>query len=141
MAFRHPFTVTFSQVDSAGIVYFSRVFEIAHTAYEALLAEQGMALETILDRGEWVLPLVHAEADFVRPMRLGALFEVHLSIERIGTSTVTWRSEILDENEALYARVRTIHACVDLPEFKSREVPEALLAIFRSAGLLPNEAC
>ncbi len=68
-----PYThaVRFSEVDGAGIVFFSRVFEIAHAAYEAWLSEGGAPLAVVLAAADWVLPLVRAEADYHAPMRLG----------------------------------------------------------------------
>mgnify|MGYP001201784356 CR=1 FL=1 len=86
----HRHRVGFAEVDAAGIAFFSRAFEIAHAAFETALAEIGMPLGEILRQNVWVMPLVHAEADYRVPMRLGDELLVEVTVEKIGRSSVTF---------------------------------------------------
>src|SRR5688500_10530099 len=71
MSFHHSVTARFSEIDRAGIVFFGRYFEYCHAAFEELLARMFGDLEQSFAAGLWTMPLVHAEADFARPVRLG----------------------------------------------------------------------
>ncbi len=118
-------TVRFSEVDAAGIVFFSRVFEWCHHAFEDATARVGLPIDGVSDR-PWLLPLVHAEADYVAPMRLGDAVHVAAEVERVGSSSVTWRFTIADDDGAVKATVRHVHACVDPDTFGSRPVPDTV---------------
>ena len=50
MSFAHEMTVRFSQVDPAQVVYFAHVYEIAHEAFEELMAASGLAIGPLLGR-------------------------------------------------------------------------------------------
>ena len=98
MPFVHPTTIRFSQVDAAGILYFSRAFELCH------------------------------EADYAAPMRLGDALDVHLGIERVGTSSITVLYRIRSAGGTLHATVRHVHTAVDVATFRSRPLPEPVRA-------------
>ena len=70
MGFERTTTVRFHEVDRAGIVYFSRVFEWCHVVYEELLRELFGGVEPIFATKDWGSPLVHASADYRRPFKL-----------------------------------------------------------------------
>jgi 1,4-dihydroxy-2-naphthoyl-CoA hydrolase len=139
MAFEHQTTVLFSQVDSVGIVFFARAFEYCHETLEAMLAAGGMPLHSILDGGDWAMPLVHAEADYKRPMRLGDRLTVRVDIEKLGPGSVTFAYTILSEGGETHATARLVHAVIDRQRFKARRVPDVALEAFRRAGLTVPE--
>ena len=136
VAFLHPFTVRFSEIDAAGIVFFGTIFDYCHRAYEALLVAGGLPLEHILE-GDWAMPLIHAEADFKRPMFLGENLLVEVSIERVGRSSLTYRHRILDQQGNLRATAQLVHVTTDTKTFVSRPLPESLLESLRALELLP----
>ena len=135
MAFEHQTTVLFSQVDAVGIAFFGRAFEMCHEALEAMLAAGGMPLHTILDGGEWAMPLVHASADFKRPMKLGDRITVRMEITALSGGSLTFSYTLLGEGGDLRAKAKLVHAFIDRKRFKGRRAPEEALAVFRKAGL------
>lgn len=137
VAFVYPSTVRFAEVDGASIAYFSRIFEHCHAAYEEMLAASGLPLRGILEREDWVLPLVHAEADFRRPLRLGDRLSVELRLERLGGSSATFAYRLVGEAGDLRAEARLVHAFIDKATFTPREPPESFLAAMARLGLLP----
>lgn len=125
-----PFTyivpVRFHEVDSAGIVFFARIIQYHHDAYEAWSRAIGWPLDpSIWERG-YGLPLVHAEADFSSPIRLGQ--EVHVSLRptAIGTKSMTVRSELNGADGERLAVVTTVHCCVDPRTKQPVPIPEGL---------------
>ena len=112
--FEHVLTVRFSEVDCAGVVYFQRAFDFAHRAVEDLLAAAGCDIVSCFARG-FGLPLVHAEADYQRPMMLGERLTVSVSVERMGTSSMTLRYLIYGPGgvtDDVRATVRLVHVAV-----------------------------
>jgi len=127
-------TVRFNEVDGANILFFSRLFEICHVAYEELLDEAGAGLREMLEDRDWRMPVVHADGDFIAPMRLGDVITVEVSIAKTGRSSITWQFELLGSAGSPLARARHVHAAVDTASFTSRPIPEELLEALRAAG-------
>ena len=71
MAFVYETTIRFAQVDPAKVVYFARVYEMAHEAFEELMGSLGFPVGPLFEESEWGMPLVHTEATYRRPWRLG----------------------------------------------------------------------
>ncbi|MCO5168654.1 MAG: acyl-CoA thioesterase [Planctomycetes bacterium] len=139
-AFERTLLVHFHEIDRAGIVYFARIFEYCHRVYEELLAEVVGPLEAFFQQKDWGLPLVHAEADYARPLRLGDRVRVRLVVERLGERSVTFGYTLTcAATGEPRATARLVHACVTLrPAFAPRAMHPDYVAGLRGAGLLPG---
>ena len=139
MSFEHRLTVRFFQVDRAGIAFFGRVFEYCHAAYEALLVSLNYPLAEVFDSEGWGMPLVHAEADFKRPMRLGEELIIAVTVGRLGTTSITLDFEVRGAADAqVKASARHVHACVDMERFAPLEIPTRLREAFESLRAAPQ---
>lgn len=76
--FKYPVSVRFQDVDAAGIVFFARVFDYFHDGYVAYLEARGLPLHAVLASSDWGLPIRHAEADYLGPIRFGDTVDVEL---------------------------------------------------------------
>lgn len=89
-AFRVEVPIRFSHSDPAGIVYFPNYFDMMNG-----LVEDWFYRRLKLDYADLLLthrrglPTVHAECDFVGPSRMGEMLTLGLTVERIGTSSIT----------------------------------------------------
>ena len=92
--FTYGYTVRLRDTDAAGLIYFTEQLRIAHEAFEAYFASQGLSLAEYLDRAPFMLPVVHAEADFKAPLAVGDRLAVHLSSGGTGTSSITFTTRI-----------------------------------------------
>ena len=128
-------TVRFHEVDRAGIVFFGRFFEYCHIAYEELVIEILGDMNRCFDEG-WAMPLVHAESDYKRPLRLGDRIRVSLSVERLGTSSVTFAYTLYGPEDDLRAKAKLVHAFVDTQGFGSRTAPKEFVDGLRRLGLV-----
>ena len=136
VAFQYPFRVRFSEVDQAGVVYFSRIYEYCHAAFEELLRAAGMPLEGMLHTVGWGMPLVHTEADYHRPLRLGEELRVEVEVIQPSARRVLFGFKIVDTQGKVRARARHEHACVGMDDFKPRDVPSVFLDGLARAGLI-----
>lgn len=137
--FVHRHRVGFDEVDAAGIVYFARFFTWCHDAMEAMLAPlAGGYIELVMAR-RLGLPAVHVEADYGAPLRFGDEVLVEASVERLGTSSVALRFEIVrSPGREPVALVKHVVALVDLGAIRSQPLPDDVRAVFerylRSGG-------
>jgi YbgC/YbaW family acyl-CoA thioester hydrolase len=116
--------VHFSETDPAGILFFSRIFEICHHAFEAFLAERGFPLSRVMTAVDWLLPLVHAEADFAAPLRLGDTLRIEVAVERMGARSITFVYVVSTAERGTVATVRHVHAAIDRATWQPRKLPE-----------------
>ena len=112
-AFEHRFRVALHDTDAAGVLFFAHLFRHAHDAYEAWMARLGFPLDAMLRDGELRLPLVHAEADYRRPLHHGAAVTVQLIPAAVGERSFTLDYRFQTADGALAATARTVHAAID----------------------------
>lgn len=131
----HWFRVALHDTDAAGVLFFAHLLRHAHDAYEAAMRHLGWPLDQLIRAGELGLPLVHAEADFQRPLRHGDQVRVGLAVEAVASQRFTlgyrfWRGE------QQVATARTLHVAIDPTSGRSRPLPPALsAALARLSGI------
>jgi acyl-CoA thioesterase FadM len=76
---------------------------------------------------EWFAPLVHAEAEYLAPMRFGDAVVVHVVKVRCGTSAATVGYRIVSENGRPLAVGHTVHVFVDGKTFRPCPIPPDVL--------------
>jgi 1,4-dihydroxy-2-naphthoyl-CoA hydrolase len=123
-------TIRLHQSDAAGVVFFSNLFVIAHDAYESFL-ESHLPLNTLLSEGAYsegayIIPIVHAEADYLLPLPLSETISVELSLEQTGTSSFNLGYVIKNSQMETAARLKTIHAIQLKDERKTIPIPDPL---------------
>ncbi len=126
MDLEYRFSVGMSSVDAAGVMFFPELFRHAHDAYEAFMRSLGHELGSVLARGQYLLPIRRAEADYRHPMGLGAELLVHVGVSRVGRTSFTIVSRFVDADEQLCARSKTVHVCVDPATGQPMALPDAM---------------
>jgi acyl-CoA thioesterase FadM len=85
--YEYTFTVRLHDIDGAGIVFFARILERAHDAYEALLDALGHSIAGYIVEGKYIIPIGSVEADYKRPLRQGEVIRARVSLmEMTGSS-------------------------------------------------------
>lgn len=132
VAFSDARAVRFQDVDAAGIVFFPRVLEYMSDAYIGMLTARGIHLPKAIEAGGYRIPLVHAEADYLAPMRFGDPIRVEVVALDVGRSSFRVGYRIKHEDGRTAAVGQTAHVCVGLPVFSSIPIPEDLRAALES---------
>lgn len=136
MAFVYTTTIRFADVDAAQVVYFSRVYEMAHAAYEEVMAQSGLPIRGVFERREWGMPLVHTEAQYRRPWRLGERVRITGSIDEVTDKSVAFTYRFMDDDDQERTVVNMRHVFVSLRSFESCFVPAEFTEAMQSIGLL-----
>ena len=141
MTFDYALTARFHEVDQAGILFFGRFFEYAHICFEEMLNQGFGGFSELFKVHHFGMPLVHAEASFMAPVRGGDNLIASLRIDTFGERSVLFVCDIMGTAGAddLRATVKMKHAFVRFPDIQSCTRPDFLEAGFRRVGLLPIE--
>lgn len=131
--YRH--VVRFSEVDAAGVAFFTRLFEWCHHAWEDVLTRAMGPWFAAMQREGWGLPLVHADGAFRRPARLGDRLTVEIDALRLDGGRLRVRFVIDGVDDVRHAEVEHVHAFVDLATFRRIDPPPGFLAQLLAAGL------
>ena len=123
MGFTYEATVRFAQVDPAHVMYFSRVYELAHEAFEEVMTAVGHPPREVFTQNKWGMPLVHTEADYRRPWRVGEVITICAEIADIGEKSVAFEYRFVDHRGELRTRVGMRHAFVSLETFEACAPP------------------
>lgn len=132
MGFHAQVKVRFSDVDNAGIVYYPRFFHFFHVAFEELFSEKfGIPYVDVLGKEKLGFPAVRVENDFKAPLRFGDVADVEVSVERIGTKSLTCAYTLtrLPAGE-LCAQGKVTVAAVRMTDFQAVPIPEKYRALF-----------
>src|SRR6185437_534604 len=100
--------VRMHDTDMAGILFFARQFRFAHDALEDFVASEGLTFDEVFHQKDYVFVIVHAEADYLAPLKVSDELSVHVSVERVGTSSFTILYQIYREKK-LVGTAKTVH--------------------------------
>lgn len=123
--YHYQTTIRLHQTDAAGVVFFSNLFVIAHDAYESFL-ESHLPLNAILSDGVYIIPIVHAEADYLLPLALSEKIGVELCLEQTGISSFDLGYVIKNSKMETVARLKTIHTVQLKEDQKTVPIPDPL---------------
>jgi YbgC/YbaW family acyl-CoA thioester hydrolase len=121
--------VRFQDVDAAGIIFYPRVLEYFSDVYIAMLMGSGWDLPKELGRSAVGTPLVHAEADYLAPLRFGDRVSVEIVGVKLGSTSFTVGYRIRANGGTVASIGQTVHVCLDRATFKPHAIPESLREI------------
>jgi YbgC/YbaW family acyl-CoA thioester hydrolase len=98
--------------DAAGLLFFAEQFQLAHDAYETFMESIGYPFAPLIRKSEYLLPIVHAEADFLKPLSTGDRIEIQLKADEIGGSSFTLAYALLRDRSELVGTVKTVHVLI-----------------------------
>lgn len=127
--YRHGTTIRMSHTDCAGVMFFPRLLELAHESWEALLTESGIRLWELIQGEGPLLPIVHCEADYRHPMRLGQKITVELSTADRGDRSFRLEYRFVSETGDAIATAQTVHVCVDPASGRATALPAWLSSV------------
>ncbi len=121
--FRHTVIVNMQDTDAAGILFFANQFVFAHVTYERFLESIGFSFAEALDRETFLLPIVHAESDYRKPLKVGDRLQAELSVGHIGNSSVTLEYTFRDESGNIAGTSKSVHIAVDRKSMNTIPLP------------------
>ena len=118
--------------DAANLIFYSNLFNLAYECLEEFLEKSNFSVLKIINEGKVLMPVVHAEADYIRPMRLGDKIEIQLSLDYVGKSSYKLSYDFYNESKIKVAHVKTAHVLISASDYKPVKLPEELLLILKN---------
>ena len=134
MSFRYQRRVQFAETDLAGIAHFASLFRYMEEAEHALWRAAGLSIAKAGENVGW--PRVSASLAFRAPLKFEEEFEVHVTIEDVSRSTISY-SHVIVRADTVIAEGTMTTVYVDKKPgeaLKSAPIPEAIIAALRSAA-------
>ncbi len=128
MAFTSIHKIRFDDVDGAGIVYYPKYFHLCHAAFEDFFDSAASISYPDLIRGRRLgFPTVAIDSSFTAPLTYGDTAVVELSVEKVGTTSVTFSYRIRRRRDGVAcfaAKVTTV--LIDLDSQQPQTIPADL---------------
>lgn len=122
--------VRFAHVDAAGIVFYPRYFEMLNASVEDFFAEHvGVDFATLHLERSLAVPTVKLDVDFVTPSRLGDFLAFHLTVERVGGSSLHLAVEVRCDEE-VRLRAAVVIVCMAMATGRSQPWPDDVRQAF-----------
>ena len=126
MTFNTKNKVRMHDTDMAGILYFPRIFRFVHDALEDLIESEGVTFPQLFHEMNCLFVIVHTEADYYAPVKVGDELQVHVGVERIGNTSFTMVYEIYKKDKTHVGTAKTIHVTLEQKSRKKIAIPEGL---------------
>jgi 1,4-dihydroxy-2-naphthoyl-CoA hydrolase len=112
--------------DAAGILFYANYFKLAHDVYESFMDDIGYSLRYVLQEGDVLLLIAHAESDYKSSFHIGDKYEVHLKVEKMGRTSFVLAYRFYNGSGELNASLKTVHVAVDKKSQEPVALPENL---------------
>jgi YbgC/YbaW family acyl-CoA thioester hydrolase len=119
--------------DAAGLLFFGHQFALMHEAYESFFESIGIPFRDLLQKENFFLPIVHAEADYKKPLFVGDPLQITVTIDQIGHTSFMLAYQLHRDSE-LVGLGKTIHVTVHKTTRKKSPVPSHLREILTKAA-------
>jgi YbgC/YbaW family acyl-CoA thioester hydrolase len=116
--------VNFFDCDPAGIIFYSRIFEFCHSAYEEMISSFGLK-ENYWMNENYVVPIIHSESEYVKPIKFGDEIFISVQVSQLRSSSFELMYAI-KKDKTLCSHVKTVHVFVDKQNWKKKEMFEDL---------------
>jgi 1,4-dihydroxy-2-naphthoyl-CoA hydrolase len=118
--------VRMNDTDMAGILYFANQFRFVHDAWEDLVESENISFQTVLLSSDFLFVIVHVEADYLAPLNVGDHLDIHVEVEKIGTTSFQMVYHIYKKDKTLVGRAKTTHVTIDKHIRKKIPIPASL---------------
>jgi 1,4-dihydroxy-2-naphthoyl-CoA hydrolase len=118
--------VRMHDTDMAGIIFFGSQFRIIHDAWEDLMAHEELSFDHLFTSETYAFVIVHAEADYLAPLKAGDKLTIHVSVEHIGTTSFTIHYKLYKSDDLLVGTAQTVHVTINRETHKKIDIPEKL---------------
>ena len=125
-------SVEFYETDMAGIVHYSNFFRYMEAAEHAFFRSLGFSVVTDNTHPRIGWPRVHAECDYIQPLRFEDEVEIHLLVNEMKSKALSYLFRFRKLNAALpleVARGKLTVVCVtheDDGKMKATPIPESI---------------
>jgi len=109
--------INFYDCDPAGILFFGRVYELCHSAYEELIESFNLR-EDYWTNENYIVPILKSEAQYRKPIKYGETISVEINVTNLKSSSFELEYTCRNKKGAECVIVKTVHVFVDKATWK-----------------------
>jgi len=115
--------INFYDCDAAGILFYARIYELCHSVYEEMIQSFNLN-EDYWFNDDYVVPIIHSEATYLKPLVYNSFVEIVLSVTTLSTSAFKLAYNCKNEAGDLCVKVKTTHVFVDKKTWKKKQIKD-----------------
>jgi YbgC/YbaW family acyl-CoA thioester hydrolase len=119
--FIYKVKINFFDCDPAGILFYGRIYEVCHTAYEAMI-ESFSLKENYWNNDDYVVPIISSSAKYRVPANYYDTLTVEISVSILKSSSFELQYDCKNQDGDICVEVKTIHVCVGRTAWKKKEL-------------------
>lgn len=121
--------INFYDCDAAGVLFFARIYELCHSAYEELI-ESFKLEEDYWSNEEYIVPIIKSEAAYHKPLKYGETITIELKVAQLKSSSFELNYECKNDKSEVTNKIKTIHVFVDKKTWKKTEMRKKIFQSF-----------
>ncbi len=115
--FSHKEKINFYDCDPAGILFFARIFNLCHSAYEAMIESFGLE-ENYWNNDEYIVPVLNAESHYHKFLLAGETVTIDIKETTLKKSSFELTYTCTNDKSEECMVVRTVHVFVNKQTWK-----------------------
>lgn len=122
--------VRMADTDASGVIYFTNAQVIAMEAFEDFIHKNGYCLDSMITEGDYLLPVVHTEADYLSAMRVGDELNVQMVVSHIGSSSFSIKYNIFSlRTDLVVATILITHVVMFKDTKSAAPIPQEFIIL------------
>ena len=117
--------INFFDCDPAGILFYGRIYEICHEAYEAMIESFNLR-ESYWTNENFIVPIIHSEAKYRKPLRAGETVEIEITVTILKESSFELTYLFKNRKGEITNNVRTVHVFVNKADWKKMKITDEI---------------
>jgi YbgC/YbaW family acyl-CoA thioester hydrolase len=132
--FIHKTKVRMFHTDSARILFFGSFYLLVQEAFEEFLISRGLNIATFINHPTHLLPVVHSEADYKKPLRLGDPISIGVEVGRVGETSITLDFTVWNRRREIAGKGKVVSVNISRKTWKKTALPRKLRKILVTAA-------
>lgn len=122
--FTYETTIKMRDVDAAGVLFFARYLALTHDAFEAFAEELGFGTARLMGEKGWLLPVVHVDSRYRRPLHLGEAVRIDVRVVEVKRRLAKLAYRLRGESGETSCDVRITYAALAIDTRKAIPLPQ-----------------
>ncbi len=118
--------ISFYDCDPAGILFFARIYELCHSAYEELIGSFGLE-EDFWSNDIYAVPIIKSEAQYFKVIKYGEMITTEISVSEIKSSSFGLNYDCKNEKGEVCTKVKIVYVFVDKKNWKKTKIKEKIM--------------
>jgi len=113
--------INFYDCDPAGILFYARVYEICHAAYESLIESFDIG-EDYWNSPDYIVPVINSEAFYHRPVKYGEEITIEINVKQLKTTSFELNYLVKNSRGEKCIIAKTVHVFVSKESMKKTNI-------------------